>query len=592
MELTEESAAGYLRDSPLFRTVSEADLAALDPPPEIVSLRAGSVLMRQGDTDTDYYHLVSGRLRVFVAGEQGQPAPVGHVNPGEGVGEMALLTGDPRSGTVIARLDSKLVRVRQQTLLRLIERYPSAALAIARTVIQRLSHRPSANSHRRIAIIPLREGVDCGELAEALAAAMGKFGGTRVIRSAGEAPETEGDALLQYEIYDAGQGPTEWSRFCLLHADLILLAVSARPCDSAETEVQVDLTGLDRNLLGRIDLLIVHPDAWQRHFNTAAWISRIGPQEHHHLRASHRPDVERLARIIAGRAVNLVLGGGGARGFAQFGVLRALREAGIPIDRVGGSSMGAFVGAVWAYRGDFNSLVAAASESFRRRRPASEYTLPLLSALRGRRMQQVAIDVCADWRIEDLPIRFFCLSSDLNTSEIVPHNDGLVWTALRSSGAVPVIGPPLLIRGRILVDGGALDNLPIKAMQGMFSGPTIAVDVSTGHPMRMDPKWELTCPSGFEILWSKINPFGSRAEIPGIFEILYRTMNLSTQARLLQTRDQADWLIEPPVKDFGITDFKAFETLVEMGYRHTVELIEEMKRNPELAVSRGLEGLF
>ena len=202
------------------------------------------------------------------------------------------------------------------------------------------------------------------------------------------------------------------------------------------------------------------------------------------------------------------------------------------------------------------------------------------------------MDVCGDWRIEDLPIRFFCVSADLDTAQIVPHTEGLVWLSLRSSGAMPVVGPPLLVDGQILIDGGALNNLPVDLMRERFSGPTLVVDVSVAEKLSMHSKWELSCPSGFSILWEKLKPFGKRAEIPTIFDVLYRTMCLSTRSRLRQTRDKADWLIDPPVEGYSVMDFASFEKLEELGYQHTRKLLEEMKGNPEIIALRGLQHLF
>lgn len=584
-----ESAAYYLRQSPLFRTLADSDLAGLDPPPEIISIAAGDVLMRQGELTSEYYHVISGRLRVFVDDGKGHLSPVGHVNPGEGVGEMSMLTGNARSATVIARLDSTLVRFGQSTLLKLIERYPGAALEIARSVIQRLGSHTAA-TYQRIAIIPLQPDVDSRTLAQSLTAELARFGTSRFCEphSAGETPDSQHS---EYEVYDAGWERTDWSRYCFLHADLILFAVAAGARCDPEDNARLS-AGIDRALLGRMDLLVVHPENWLRDCGTGPWIRMISPQEHHHLRAGGKDDMARLARLITGHAINLVLGGGGARAFAEFGVVRALREAGVPIDRVCGASMGAFVGAICAYHGNFRTLVALARDSFRRRRPGFDFTLPILSALKGQRLQEIAKDVCDDWRIEDLPLTFFCLSAHLGTAELVTHNDGPVWVALRSSGAMPVVGPPLLVNQQILIDGGALNNLPVDIMRERFSGTTVVVDVSVDEEMRMNSKWELSCPSGFSVLWEKLKPFGKRAEIPNIFEILYRTMCLSTQARLRETRDTADWLIDPPVEGFSVMDFNNFEKLEDLGYKHTVGVLEEMRANPELIALRGLENLF
>src|SRR6187431_1486262 len=111
---------------------------------------------------------------------------------------------------------------------------------------------------------------------------------------------------------------------------------------------------------------------------------------------------------------------------------------------------------------------------FRRRRPSREFTFPLVSFLSGKKMTSIAYDLFGSWRIEDLPTRFFCNSSDLGTGEVVEHFDGPVWIALRATAALPVAAPPLLKDNRTLVDGGVLNNLPIDIMRRHFSGKLLA----------------------------------------------------------------------------------------------------------------------
>ena len=227
---------------------------------------------------------------------------------------------------MIARLDSKLVRFSQATFLKLIERNPTAALEIARLVIQRLG-KQNPVTYQRIAIIPLQRELNTREVAETLAAELGRFGSSCVV---GQRVPMAGDpgegSRFDYEVYDAGHGKTEWSRHCFLEADLILfVAAAGAPCKIDEdTRLSA---GIERRLLGRVDLLMLHPGQWRRDCNTSAWIKKTVPQEHHHIRTGHPGDMARLARLVAGRAINVVLGGGG--GAHLRGVWRFAGAAGV-----------------------------------------------------------------------------------------------------------------------------------------------------------------------------------------------------------------------------------------------------------------------
>ena len=238
--------------------------------------------------------------------------------------------------------------------------------------------------------------------------------------------------------------------------------------------------------------------------------------------------------------------------------------------------------AMYCSGGDLETLAARTRDEVRQRRPARDFTLPILSILTGRRLAAVAAAICSDWRIEDLPIRYFCLSADLGEAGLVEHFDGSVWEALRSSCALPGVAPPLLIRGRILADGGILNNLPIDVMHRHFSGPIIAVDVAAYGSLQLPSKYELQCPSGFELLWDKINPFGKREAIPSILEVLFRTATLGSELHGRHWRELADFIVIPPVTEFKVAAFDRFDELVETGYRHTMEALEAAEKDPVL----------
>ncbi len=589
-----EEAIRHLRRSALFSAVDESELQAISPPPVLMSLKAGEVLIHQGDSDHDYYLLVSGRLRVFVHGADGRRTAVGHVLPGEGVGEMALLTREPRSATVVARLDSLLVRFPQASFLRLAERHSSAALEVARTVVRRLKDQMGAtrkaNAFATIALVPIGPS-GTTSLARSLAGKLAAFGrthavfaddvgtlvdaGTQALADRLSGAERDNDFLVLGA--DDSAGP--WARYCMLRADLILLVVAAKDANTAA--VPPLLGEIDRDLLGRLDLLIVHPADWQRDPETARWQAACRPQEHHHLRAGRADDLARLARIVAGRANNVVLGGGGARGFAQIGAMRALDECGVPIDRIGGTSMGALMAALRAFGTGSDEMLEICREHFVTRRPTREPTLPALSLVVGRKIQQLIVDICGTWRIEDLPVRYFCVSADLGNVSLVEHFAGPLWPAVRASGSVPVVVPPVFLDGRVLVDGAVLNNLPVDVMRRHFSGPVVAVDVSNRNPLTVDARWDLATPSGFRILLRRLNPFGRDSGLPSIMEVWNRTITLSSELQQRLMREQADLLVTPPVEEFGMFDVKLIDAIVERGYRQTRTMLEALRDDPQ-----------
>jgi predicted acylesterase/phospholipase RssA len=591
-------AIEQLSRSALFAGLSEQDLTAVRPVPEIICLTAGQTLMRQGDMDTDYYVLVKGRLSVVVRDGQGAIIARGRVVPGEGVGEMALMMNEPRSATVNATVDSELVRFTQENFLKLVETHPRTMMAIALLTMRRLKEQYTTrhqDAFRAIAIVPLEPDVDSAGLARELALQLSSFGRSTRVEPGfsgldfSSAPDIEQGAKLaqlehenRFTVYSCSGGMDGWSRHCAQTADLVLLCVGAASEPEPGLKIIPPLQGVRPDLLGRLDLIIVHGSEWNRACRTQNWIVRTAPAEFHHIRAGNRKDVSRLARIISGQAVNLVLSGGGAKSFSQIGALQAFAKAGIPIDRAAGSSMGAYVSAIYCYDGDLQALAVRTRDEIRQRRPTRDFTLPLLSLLTGRRLNAVASAICPDWRIEDLPLRYFCVSADLGQAGVVEHFDGSLCEALHASCALPGFAPPLLSKGRLLADGGILNNLPIDLMHRHFSGSIIAVDVAAYGTLQLPSKYELQSPSGFELLWDKINPFGKREPIPNIFDVLFRSATLSSELHGKRWGELAQLTVIPPVKEFKVTDFDRFDDFVEIGYRHTMEKLEAAEKDPVL----------
>ena len=166
------------------------------------------------------------------------------------------------------------------------------------------------------------------------------------------------------------------------------------------------------------------------------------------------------ARRLVGRSVGLVLSGGGARAFAHLGVIEELVEAGIKIDRVGAVSLGSVVGAGFAA----GRSPAEISELFRAGfldvNPTGDYTIPVFSMIRGARTRSLLEGYLGERRIEELHRRFFCVSCDLVGREAVVHRVGRMRDAVLASLSIPGVFPPVVTPdGRLLVDGGVLDNL-------------------------------------------------------------------------------------------------------------------------------------
>jgi predicted acylesterase/phospholipase RssA/CRP-like cAMP-binding protein len=573
----------------LLETLTRDDLLSLDPLPEWFHLRAGETLIKQGDEGADYFLLVNGRLRVFIE-NNGRVVFSTSIYPGEGIGEMSLITGEPRTATVRAKVDSRLIRFSSETFRKLMMRRPDAALGIVRTIVHRLRDANLKTDLKTaissIAILPISSAIDANRFGDAFYTSLCKCASACFvdrlpdidgIRRLPEVLDTTVHKLqkeYQYLVFLADRTPSEWTRKCLTQADLVLLVGSTNSIPE-ESDVEIEmLRNLD--MIERVELVLLHPSGFSSDAGMSGWLARRpGVADFHHVRSGESRDFDRLARCVTGTSNHLVLGGGGARGFAHVGAIRALTEAGIPIDRIGGTSMGAVMAAQYAAGIDFDEWPEIINRTFVKGRSVSDFTFPFGSLLRGRRAQAALITLFGDRKIEDLATRFFCVSSDLGQSKMVVHTQGSLWRAVRASASVPILGPPLYQENSVLIDGALFNNLPTDVMKQLFRGTIIAVDVSQGRPLAIHPEWFDATPSGWALLLNRMNPFATPIALPNLFDIVYRTITLYSDSVALQTRATADLAIIPRVEGFSIVQFSAYKEIIEIGYRDTIEHLEK-----------------
>jgi NTE family protein len=195
--------------------------------------------------------------------------------------------------------------------------------------------------------------------------------------------------------------------------------------------------------------------------------------------------------------------------------------------------------------------------------PSNDYTIPAIAVLRGRKAQRVLEEVMGDIHIEQLPASFFCLSCDLVGRVPVVHRTGLLRDALYASLAIPGVFPPVLPGdGRLLVDGGVLDNLPVKTMSGALEGPVVASDVTA-----RDGRWAQARRPGIQKLARPLRRAltGSSEALPRLGETLFRTFTLGSADTAAAARAHADLVVVPQVEGVGLMDWKQLDRLREAG---------------------------
>ena len=574
---------------------AEEAMASFKP----VAVHSGEWLFRQGDDGTSLFMLVRGRLQVWTAdGDNQHGRWLGEVRAGETVGEIGLLTGQPRTAGIQASRDSQLVSIDQEAFEALSTRYPAAARALAGGIATRLQQRTSGDAGpvRRISnlcLLPLAEHAEIRQLVDQLIDdisthrnvlivdpdRLGDIGAPVTNFSADnqdipenlktwlDAQESEFDMC----IYRCLPTDSAWTRFSVRQSDMV--AKVTRTTDASQPPAwHQSLNNTPGSRLARHCLILMHPAGGPEAIQgTADWLDSYDPEFHLHMRDGNSNDLERISRILSGRAVGLVLSSGAARGLAHVGICRALADANIPIDWIGGSSIGAIIGGGIAYDLGPDDVDHRVYSGVVKGRSFSDYTWPAVSLLSGKRMRRN----CRKYMpgaIEDLPIPYFCVSTNLNDGRQNLHRRGSLAQAAGASASLPGLLPPTVIDGQLTVDGAVINSLPVTEMRTMPVDKVIVVDLTSSESHRVD---YAELPSGWRIQLGRMLPFLKRYRVPSIASMLLKASELG---RLERDRDKlalADLIIRPPIKRFGMTETRSYHDIVKVGYESARDAIDQ-----------------
>jgi NTE family protein len=588
----------------VFGRIEESFVDAAVPLLEWIELAGGEILFEEGDEENGVYFVISGRLRASVA-HDGEPRPIGEIARGETVGEMAVLTGEPRSATVAAIRDTVLAHATREVFDDLMRRHPELPIHMARIIITRLKRSATRQRARRpvtVCLLAATDGVDVRAFGRGLADALDRWGVAALETStliderfgAGAAETTARDSEAYHRVtlwlddvefwnehvlLAADGADTEWTRRCLRHADEVLLL--------ARADAPVVLHALEeRHLVGehpitgaRQTLVLLHGEDRAHPSDTAAWLDRRPVDAHIHVRPTLPRDIARLARIVSGNAIGLALAGGGARGFAHLGVFKALEEAGVAIDLVAGTSIGAVMAAYISFDLSAQTLIECARRAFARNPTGDINILPLLSLVRGRRLK-TAIDravvdaVGFDADVVDSWRTLRCVATNFSRAKEHVLARGQAAKCIRASVSIPVALPPVAWKGDLLMDGGVFNNFPTDVLEEMGAGRVIGVDLARERTRQYEHE---EVPSSWPLLWDRLRGRKQRRyRLPGLGGILMGTTILYSSSRRQQARQSADIYLNPEFGRIGLLEWKAFDRIVDIGYQHAKEVLSAM----------------
>lgn len=569
----------------LFGKLDSDKLTSIKEKLSYISLRRGETLFHQNDEADGIYILLSGKLEVIAAQRDGSVHRVGFVNRAETVGEMALLSDDLRSATVVAFRNSTLAKMSNDTFIELCYSNAEFALRVSRFIVSRLKQ--SIHTKRakiKISNISFHDSGLTPITSEVIDQILDRF---RKMTSVVILDKALSDQVL--DLKDSGKqpGPDE----------LLKLDHYINELEQQEKKLCFDLRNMDNYLVNHIidfsDLAIEFfdfsavktknwkPDSFIQsieniqskinyvfcHENknglfpegTNLVLEKLKNGPHTHIKQGDEKGINRIVRYITGKSVGLVLGGGGAKGIAHLGILKALEEFHIPVDYIAGTSMGAIYASLYAKHQDFKAVFSLSTDTFLTSPtgPADLNIFPRYSIYKDKKINKKLHELYGEMHLEDLWLPFYCISSNLTKPEMVIHESGKLSSVIRTSMAVPGLFKPIMINKNVHVDGGVFNNIPIDVMLQKNIGHIIASRVDKEDVSQVE-------------------------KLPNFLNTLIKSTIANSDHHSNKLIPFVDLYFQPEVSKFGLLNWKAHDQIFDEGYKHA---LETLRKNEEMVAS-------
>ena len=576
--------SGPLKSIPFLKDAPRRALKAAGKEARWYSVPAGTALFKAGETSNTIYFVLTGTLGAFRPASSGYSEFIGHIRAGEPVGEMSLFIGSedadgdgeadnaPHTNSVYALRDSEVLEISRKGFDRLIKAEPEILEAMIRLILARLRQagKRSARAEPKVfTLVGTSPTIDMRLRARMLREELVSSGYKVAIideETGDDKPSSYFDDLeanFDYVLLVSEIRNTSWYRLSVRQADRIWVIGRADARPSKPLMPEQNSPAMAHKL---VDVILLHHQGQRQASRPREWMEAAGAVRIFHWNGMDRGDCGRLARTLSGRSVGLVLSGGGARAYAHIGAVRALRERGVPIDLAGGTSMGAVIAACVALGWSDDEIDRNIRKAFVDSNPLGDWRLPVVSMVKGHRVDNRLREHFKDVEIGDLQIPFFAVSTNLTDGCFRIHRNGVLRHVLRASIALPGILPPVVDNGEILVDGGVLNNFPADVMRDLHRGFIVGSDVGrTRKGMASD---EFQNPPSF-FSWVLEHGFRSAPPIAGLL-MRAGTINVNPVAG----RELTDIVVTPPIEGIELRDWKAYDQAVEAGYEAMLETLD------------------
>jgi len=566
-------------------------------------LRSRETLILQNEPADAVYLVVSGRFEIRV---EGQSAPVAEVGVGQPIGEIAFFAGGLRTASAIAVRDSIVLEIDRPTFEDVVRHEPALCNQLLASLARRLAETTARNTSsgieaaRTVTLIPAGRHDVPAQFFDRFQAAFAALGRCLFLRYADvkerfpnldldnpsitnwlNAIESEYDLI----VYVVDDKPTDWTRKAIRQADqLILLAYGA----AVPGLSRVEEIALAAHPSTRRRLIRIHDRRVPFTAGTEEWLGKRECAVCHHVSLEDDRDFKSLYRFFTGRAVGFVAGGGGGYGPAHVGIFKAFRERGVEFDILGGSSVGAAVLAGFAQLLTPAELDLALEDIFVTSRGFKRRTFPRYSLLDHIAFDHALRRQCRGAQIEDVWIPYFAVATDVDRSgqSLYLFRRGPLWKAMRASCSIPAVLPPMFTDdGRMLVDGGVVDNIPLASMKALKSGPNLVVCFTAPPAKPHSVRYE-SIPGRWKLLGRMLNPLASEKlpTVPGPASILRRCLGIHQSPELLPIGPLDLVLAPPPFPGSNFIDFDRHAEVSQAAYQWCTTQLDQLaaQHNPAL----------
>lgn len=608
-------------------------------------VQAGMLLARKGEMCDQLQVVLSGRLKSGFNERLGDENEFGR---GACIGQTHVITGSEWPEDIYAIRNSEIAVIPANVLEYLMNLFPQTAVHVAKSIAKKAQHKrrkatrafsiledSNELSVATIAVVPLcfDSVADAQELCDTITSRLEKIApcklmtrsiarqcvGRKVFQTRNAVHEQKMSRLFCdleesscLTVYQADAKFTWWTKLCIQQADHVLLVVNANFAPRCKQLEKYLSWAYEKRMVRHIKVLILQ-EVEQKTLGAVdkkspctkkvrvpvsdelnEWIEKQRWIEGQHLARLpfdvHDMDIARMCRRITGRSLGLALGGGGARGLAHIGVIRALMERNVTIDVCGGTSQGAFIGALYSKSPDSyedlleNSRIMANNMASINKK-LFDLTLPIVSYFNGAGFDQQIIESIGETtKFSDLLLDYFCTSTDLCRSSQVIHTKGLCWKYIRASMSLCGYLPPISEDGKLLVDGGYTNLVPGDILiEQMNAKAAICVDVAKEHTY--DYYEYGTNLSGFWLLLNSLNPFAKTVRVPSMGELSQRLIWVSSTNHRKSLMDKVDLFLSPPVSNYGTLDYDKFDEIVDKGYQYAKPRVDAFIRENPWVVS-------